>query len=207
MATRLKDHIRLMWPDRSVRGAARYKAMLMEYRGLAKQLQDRHAEVVKLLRHVDVAAVGDTLTAAAVYQEALSEQPGDQVGELDRRFAEWGERWHLDEDQVVEFTFDDDDLLPIKDASHHIGKEFGMQSARGAGGHWLGKARALGRIVGIKDDEASWLMRAGDVRKLLRDYDGQGWRAGNADAVPGPAVVTTFGGKSYTRKPAGRPKP
>ncbi len=189
MVERLAENVRMVWPDPNEKGSVRIKRMATEYRELAKRGRQREQELLALLAKVDVSAMSDMDAARQVYQQVLAGPGDDAITELDEKFFGWGQSFHLDEGQQVTLEFDDDDVLPIRDAAIRCGMEFGMMQ-NGSGGNWLTKARMLGRVSGIRHSEFGWLVRVGDVRQLLRDYDGQGWRAANPEGRPGPAVVT-----------------
>jgi hypothetical protein len=96
----------------------------------------------------------------------------DDVAGLDKRFADWGEEWHIP--QPDPGSFDEDDYVPTKIAATIIP----LQRRH------IAAMRVDGKIKGKWDDRVGphggWTFRVGDLYRLsdeVRSRGGQAWRA------------------------------
>lgn len=86
------------WPFPGDGLTKRARKVALAYRSLAQQQEQRVAELQKLLAGVDSRILGwipDPAVLQAI-DDFVAEQLGDPVGDLDRRFADWGETWHAE---------------------------------------------------------------------------------------------------------------
>lgn len=164
------------WPFPGESPVVRARKMALAYRNVAQQLQADHDRLVELFGRIDPRIldwIDDEETRKLL--KNLDKNP-DLVGELDKRFREWGETWHAE--VVVQYT--DDDEVDAKEASKLIH----------VSANTINRARMRGRITGTfkkktGDNMGRWYYVVADVYKLSTELRGRGWRRTEAtDTVP-----------------------
>lgn len=123
------------WPFPGDAPVVRARKVALAYRSVAQEQQQTIADMQALLAKIDRRLLGFTDAALDQAIHAIvNATPVDLVGDLDRRFADWGQAWHAEVVQEHEL----DDMVPAKVAASLVHLSYGA----------LQRARVRGRIKG-----------------------------------------------------------
>lgn len=162
-----EERIRGVWlPDPDAVSVNRRGEMALAYRQAAMAERERADRLQKLLAQVDLQAVKvDDPDLAERVAALIVETAPDLVHDLDVQFAEWGERWHVDEVPQLE-EYRDTDWVTTSIVNELTGvsmKEIGQARIKGK----LEKYRHLNNVVG-------YIYQAGEALKIRDVMPGRG---------------------------------
>jgi hypothetical protein len=154
-------------PDPTASVPAKAREVARAYRAAAMEQQAR-AEAAEALLNTLMNRVRGLMQTTnpdmvRLVDKALAGGPSDQVRDLDVRFTEWGEDWHVRE--PVELDYDDSDWLPSKTIIKLMGiSDSTLCDMRMKG---LVKHRFLG-------ERAGHVYQLGEVREVRASLPGRG---------------------------------
>lgn len=156
------------WPQKGASPVARARAMFLAMRVLAEE-QERGVALLRKIR-ADMHPRSPLRDSIDDVLDALDGM--ETVEELNTRFHNWGEDWHVPLPDLDEF--DDDDMVPSK-----IAALFAQLNRR-----HLANLRMFGRIEGHWNEhigpQGGWTYKVSDAKKLgeeIRARGGKAWRA------------------------------
>lgn len=148
----------------------RREVMVRGYRDVAHQLQGRSEALRTILTSIDLRALKSAdPELAGKLRKVIKELSTDPVTDLDRRYADQGEDWQLDEKPV--FDYDDDEWVPTAVAS-----ELSEWDGRRLAENQINKQRSVGKLEAFWTNSGfGWFYRVGDVRGLRAKLPTRGY--------------------------------
>lgn len=169
MAEPIEGTVRGVWPDRTATMTVRARQMLVEYREQLKAQTERANALQAALAEVGLQALRSTNPGLAERIVGLLDTGPDPVTELDTKFADYGETWHLE--KPIEFSYDDSDWIPSRL----------IKTVAGISDTSLVTARMEGRIPGqYLGTQIGFVYQLGEVRKLKASMPGRGRGGGGS---------------------------
>jgi hypothetical protein len=160
--------VKRLWPFDGEAPVTRARRMVLAYQQIAREQRAAALALAQALRQADtrLLAYDSPATLQAIKTALKALDDGDPVTDLDKRFCDWGETFHVEQVQHYEM----DDYVKATEAAkliHVTGKT-------------LNDLRIKGRIKGqwSKDvgNAGGYLYKVEDVYKLSTQMRGRGWR-------------------------------
>lgn len=155
------------WPFPGDSPIARTRKVALAYRHLAQEQHRRALELINVLNEITVEQwtelVGD---GADELFKNLHQEFGNPVEDLDKRFYDWGESWHAEQN----ISYQPDDYVTAQEAATLIQLSWNT----------IHHMRVRGRIEGVYvpksagSGKGTWKYKVADIYKLSAECRGRG---------------------------------
>ncbi len=148
-----------LWPFPGDSPIARARKMCLAYRALAESAFAEKRDAQSLLAKIPDPAIRHSNPSLAdeINKHLMGALGSDQVADLDKRFADWGERWH-----TPQVAYEEDDLVTCEEGA----KLIQMSAQRLARLRLTGKVDAISVGGGEGNGRQRFLFRVGDLYRL-----------------------------------------